>query len=125
MKRLAKTTIHLNLSRFALFGPGLCLVLLGIVAVVAPRLVIAVISTFFIFVGLLLVYLAYRVMEFRKKAEKVIKEFSSRVSVQAFGVQGGANHGLGNAASGNTTEIFTEEDIRSPRMPGDKKVTWH
>ena len=69
------------------FMPGLLLLLLGAVILIAPRFVMAVFAMFFIFLGVLFCYLAWKFMRFRKQLSSLTRELDGRIQVQAFHIR--------------------------------------
>jgi len=72
-------------GQFSLFVPGLVVVALGLGVVLAPGFFIALIATFFLTIGILLCYAAWRFVQIKKKWESLRKDFQGRVIIH--GVQ--------------------------------------
>jgi hypothetical protein len=69
------------------FIPGLFFISLGILVVLAPRLVIAALAGILLFVGALLCLFAYKFMQFQKKITSLSKQMESKVQFQGFEMQ--------------------------------------
>lgn len=83
MKRLDLSKhieLKVNNSSF-LFIPGVFFVLVGAMAVFAPGLLIAIVASVFLFVGLLLSFLAWKFLKFKKKVDEMTQQFSAHVNV--------------------------------------------
>lgn len=96
----------------ALFIPGLFLVALGLATVIAPRFFLALIAAFFVFVGLLLCLLAWKLIQLRRRFEQMTRSFEGRIVVH-------------DATAGETV-VEEEQWVESPRERSpDKKYTLH
>ncbi len=60
-----------------LFSPGIFFILLGLVTVLAPRLILGVVAALFIFIGFAVLVVAYKFYQLRKQADKMFKNFGS------------------------------------------------
>lgn len=69
------------------FIPGLFFITLGILVVLAPRLIIAALAGVLLFVGALLCFLAYKFIQFQKKIVNLSKEMESKVQFQSFEIR--------------------------------------
>ncbi len=78
--KLSAFSFDSNMS--ALFVPAAFFVILGLLTVLAPRFIIAMIASFFLFLGLLCAVVAWKFMQMRKKVEATLKNFQSKVIVQ-------------------------------------------
>ncbi len=66
------------------FLPGLMLMLLAVVVLVAPKLVFGAIAAVLFAVGLLLCYVAYRVIRFKRQLRDMAKNFERQFSSHDF-----------------------------------------
>jgi hypothetical protein len=66
-----------------LFIPALFFILLGLLAIVAPRFVLFLVASFFVFIGCLAAFIAWKFIQLRKKFNTVVKDLSGKVVVQA------------------------------------------
>lgn len=57
------------------FAPGLMLILLGIVVLAAPRLVLGALAFVLLGLGLLLCYIAYKFVIFKRHVQELTKNF--------------------------------------------------
>ena len=64
-----------------LLTPGLFLLLLGLVVIVAPQLVLAVLSAFLLFFGGLLLYLGYKFFRFKRMLDQEEKARTERLEM--------------------------------------------
>ena len=99
-------------SRYSiLFGPGVFFLLIGLAVLFAPRLVLAVVAAFFLFVGVMSLYLAWRFIEVKRNFTKTFNDLKSRVSIQTLQV----------------VDPQIEEQLRSEieRVRVDKKIILH
>ena len=96
------------------FAPGLFFLLLGLTALIAPRLLLAVIAGVFLLVGVLMIYVALKFLELKNKGEALYKEFQSRGFAGQIFVQ-----------SGPPQDIFTEEDPRRGKDGKSTKIIMH
>jgi Flp pilus assembly protein TadB len=69
-----------------LFVPGLCLVLMGVVALLAPRLILALVAGLFLFLGAVLCVVALKVAQLQRKFTRMAREFEGRIVVQGVNV---------------------------------------
>jgi len=67
-----------------IFMPGLFFAAMGVCALIAPQLLIAAISGFFLFLGLVFSLLAWKLIQLKKRFEKVARNFEARVYLEGF-----------------------------------------
>ena len=67
--------------------PGLFLIILGLASLLAPQLVIAVVSAFCLFVGAVLCFVGWKFVQFKSKVEKAFRQFDGKVFIQGVEVQ--------------------------------------
>ena len=67
-----------------LFGPGLFFLLIGCVALIAPKLLLAALAGFFLFIGISLSYFAWKLVSMKSKLEKSFDNFKNNVTIHAF-----------------------------------------
>ncbi|RMG42285.1 MAG: hypothetical protein D6719_06750 [Candidatus Dadabacteria bacterium] len=85
--RYINKNINFEGSNIALlFLPGIFLVAVGVVAVLAPRLLIAVLAGLCISVGVVFCYLAWKFLQFKRKVENAVNQFQGRIFVQGVSV---------------------------------------
>ena len=65
-----------------LFAPALFFILLGMLAIIAPRFVLFLVASFFLFIGCIAAFLAYKFVQMRKKFNDVVKDINSRVVIR-------------------------------------------
>jgi len=70
--------------RSAPFMPGLLLIFLALVVLVAPKLVFGALAFVLLTLGLLMCYVAYRIIRFKRQVTEMAKDFEKRFSVQGF-----------------------------------------
>lgn len=70
--------------RGAPFLPGLLLMLLAVVVLVAPKLVFGAIAVVLFAVGILLCYVAYRIVRFKRQLREMAKNFEAQFSKHDF-----------------------------------------
>ena len=75
-------------GRYIFFSPALFFVLLGFAILLAPKLFLFFIATFFFTVGCLAAVLIWKFLQFKNKFEKISKEFKGQVIVQGVRVDG-------------------------------------
>jgi len=66
------------------FFPAVIFIFLGLMALVAPKLLLAVVASFFVFVGLLCAFLAWKFIQLRRKVEKVVKDLKGSIVIQGY-----------------------------------------
>ena len=64
-----------------LFAPALFFILLGALAIIAPKLVLVLVASFFLFVGCVAAFLAWKFVQLRKKFESAVKDIQGKVVV--------------------------------------------
>jgi uncharacterized membrane protein len=69
-----------------LFVPGVCLVLMGIVALLAPRFILALVAGLFLFLGAVLCVVALKVAQIQRKFTRMAREFEGRIVVHGVNV---------------------------------------
>ncbi len=69
------------------FLPGVLLVCLALVVLVAPKLVFGAVALVLLTVGLLLCYVAYRVIQFKRQLSELVKGLEKRFTVQGFPIE--------------------------------------
>lgn len=85
-----------------LFSPGILLILLGIGVFLAPRLVLALLAAFFLAIGALLLFGAWRVVQLVKRANAMAEELKSKVVIQGFQYE-----------DPDETEVFVQDDRKT------------
>lgn len=66
------------------FAPGLMLILLGLVVLVAPRLVLGALAFLLLGIGALLCYVAYKFVAFKRRVETLAKNFEGSFQTSSF-----------------------------------------
>lgn len=69
------------------FIPGLFFISLGILVVLAPRLIIGALAGILLFVGALLCLFAYKFIQFQKKITNLSKQMESKVQFHNFEIR--------------------------------------
>lgn len=69
-----------------LFVPGIFLVLMGVAALLAPRLILALVAGLFLFLGAVLCVVAVKVARLQRKFTRMAREFEGRIVVQGVNV---------------------------------------
>ena len=70
-----------------IFSPGLFFVAIGISAIIAPQLVLAAIAAFFLFLGGVFCFVAWKVIKFKSRFERVAKNLEAKIVLQALEVR--------------------------------------
>lgn len=91
-----------------LLVPGLFLVLLGVVALIAPRFILALVAGFCLFVGALLCLVAFKIAQLQKRFARMAREFEGRIVV----------HGVDVVRPGDVVQDINVEPI-------SKKIIYH
>jgi hypothetical protein len=102
-----------NRAQLPLFGPGLFVILLGMMVLLVPKLFIFLIATFFVVVGAFLCFLAWKVIQLKKKWENIRREFQGK-----FVVQGVQLHGI-------QVEGLEKPEVVSADAVDSKKIIFH
>ena len=68
-------------------APGMFFFLIGIVALIAPRLVIIAVAAVFFFLGAVVCALGWKLMQLKGRVEKMARQFEGRVVVQGVNIQ--------------------------------------
>jgi membrane protein implicated in regulation of membrane protease activity len=88
--RIPKAKFSFSASRLSpgslLLVPGVFFVLLGIVALVAPRFILALIAGFALFVGALLCLVAFKIAQFQRKFARMARDLEGRIVVHGVNV---------------------------------------
>lgn len=109
-------SVHAS-NKALFFIPGVFLILLGAIAIMAPMLLIAAVSFFLLFFGIFFVFLAVKFLRMKKKFEEMTKQFQGRVIVQGVEVVDGE------------TEFFMDEDELEEELEEEealnKKIILH
>ena len=66
----------------ALFLPSIFFMAVGVFTLFAPHLVVAALATFFFFLGVLTLYVAWKLVQLRRKMELLVKNFEARIYIQ-------------------------------------------
>lgn len=74
-----------GVRRWSLYIPGILFIAMAVVVVMAPRLVVTLLSVMFLFFGVFLMYGTYRLLKLKKAIDARLKGLQGRVFVQ--GVQ--------------------------------------
>ena len=64
-----------------LFAPAIFFLILGLLAIIAPKLVLFLVASFFVFVGCIAAFLAYKFVQLKKKFNHVVKDINSKVII--------------------------------------------
>lgn len=78
------TRVVKSSQRSVPFVPGLLLIVLGLVVLVAPRLVLATIAFCLLMVGAVCCYVAYKLVAFRRQIQSLTKSFESSFQSPGF-----------------------------------------
>jgi membrane protein implicated in regulation of membrane protease activity len=89
----------------ALFTPGLVLVALAVAVVFMPSLVLGLVALFFLLMGVLCTFIAYKFMKVKRKVEHLVQQFDGKVLIK----------------TGNIAEGLFEESADSAQ----KKILYH
>lgn len=74
--------VQLVRRNYLLFSPGILLLVTGILFVVAPTLMIAIVSGFLMFFGTLFCIGAWKIVQLKRRIEDTIKKFDGKVVIQ-------------------------------------------
>lgn len=74
-------------ARAAVYGPGLFFIILGVVTVVAPKFILAVLAAFFVFIGVVLCWLGWKFFQLQKTLRDAAEKFQGQVRIQGVGFQ--------------------------------------
>jgi len=70
------------------FMPGLSLILLGAVIILAPKFFLAAVSTLLILMGGLLCYVAWKFVRLKKQFSRFAQDIQNSVEIRSFNVRG-------------------------------------
>jgi hypothetical protein len=73
------TFYHSQRRHGAPFAPGIFFILLGLLVVLAPRLLVGAVATLFIFVGAVACYVAWKIAQFKRH----LREVAQQVEIKA------------------------------------------
>ncbi|MBN8550591.1 MAG: hypothetical protein J0M12_14845 [Deltaproteobacteria bacterium] len=68
-------------------APGLFFILIGLVALIAPRLVIIAVASVFFFIGTVVCILGWKLMQLKSRVEKMAQQFQGQIIVQGVNLQ--------------------------------------
>lgn len=111
-------------SRVYSFAPGLFLIALGLVVFLAPELILALIATFFVFVGALVCFFTWKFFQLKRRFDQAREELEKQFKNSSFG-EARTSH---TARSGTRryedyiVDIELHED--GPSGPGKKQKTY-
>lgn len=87
-------------------APGVLLMMLGALALIAPTFLIAIIAAFFIFAGAIFCMVAWKLVQFKRKLEELARPLQGRIIIH--GAPGRSQifdpEELSNAGSGNDSK---------------------
>ncbi len=69
------------------FMPGIGLITLGAIIFLAPKLFLAAVGTFFVMLGVVACYIAWKFLSLKRHVSKLAEEFQNGVDIRAFQVQ--------------------------------------
>ena len=69
------------------FAPGLSLIILGIVVLIAPRLVIAALASILFLVGFVCCYLAWKFIRFKRQLTSFTRDLGGKIQIRAYQVK--------------------------------------
>jgi hypothetical protein len=89
--------------------------LTGMAFVLAPNLIIFLIACFFFLIGAIVWFIAYKLLLFKYRVEKIIRSFEGRIILQA----GGITSSLSNEEKSDSSSIIDTS------LDGRKKTYFH
>lgn len=78
-----------NGNLFVFFGPGLFFLFMGVVTLLAPHLILAMLAGFFVFLGVFFSLVAWKFISLKKRVEETAKRFQGRVFIHGLRVEDG------------------------------------
>ena len=118
LNTLLSGSVILSTKRSIPFLPGLLLVALGVVVLIAPRLVLGAIAFCLLALGGLLCYVAYKVVALRRRLHSLAKNFE--------GSMYGSLRGSGFKGAANSDKLFGDKpDIDITDFENTKKIVYH
>ncbi len=82
MKRVTDYMRNWQGGYAALFLPSMFFIAVGIFTLFAPHLVVAALAAFFFFLGAFTCYIAWRLVQLRRKMELLMRNFEARIYIQ-------------------------------------------
>lgn len=105
------------------FLPGVMLIALGIVVLVAPRLVLGAIALFLLALGGLFCYVTYKIIALRRQINTMAKNFEGSLYGS---LRGSGMGGSGMGGSGAKGSPFSDKpDIDITDFENSKKIVYH
>ena len=106
-------SVFVSTKRGIPFLPGLMLIALGIVVLVAPRLVLGAIAFFLLALGGLFCYVTYKIIALRRQINTMAKNFEGSVygSLRGSGIKG--------------SPFSDKPDIDITDFENSKKIVYH
>jgi len=105
-------------SALPILGPGIFFLVLGYTVIAAPSLLRSLLGGFFLFLGVLFVYLAYKFIQLRHSAERLFRNLERGIAIRAFKV-GQNETNVVETNSSNIAELWGFE------TKVDKKIILH
>lgn len=100
------------------FVPGLLLIVLGIIALVFPRLIFGAIALCLLALGGLLCYVAYKIALLRRHINSLAKNLEGSLY--------GSRRGAAFSVSGDRDSLFSDKpDIDITDLENGKKIVYH
>lgn len=90
-KEIKNFSIALS-NQALLFIPGAFFILLGVVAIMAPMLLVAAVSLFLVFFGVFFVVIAMKFLKFKRKVDDITKQFQGKLYIQGVEIVDGDDY---------------------------------
>jgi hypothetical protein len=92
-----------------LFTPGILFMFLGVAAVVAPRFLIAIGAAFFLLVGAIFCFVAWKLLQFKRKFDNLANTFRGKIYVEGVSVK----------------NVFEQQAQEEQTAETGKKIVYH
>ena len=87
LARITPLQLTRVLSNLSVFVPGIILVNLAFAVLLAPNMVVTLISGFLLFVGIFSCFIGWKLLRVKRRLEKMAKEFEGRVLIQGINLR--------------------------------------
>jgi len=74
-------------SQAIMYAPAVFFGIVGVIALIAPHLIPVLLSSVFLFVGVLLGVAAWKFLQLKRKFDHIVKEFDGRIMIQGLSVR--------------------------------------
>jgi hypothetical protein len=114
-------------GQVAVLIPGLLLVALGIAAILAPQIIAVLVAAFLIYVGVLALFVGWKIIQMRHRVQQMMQDLSQHVRVVSFNRGPFEDGGTGDPLidEGSVVELVQDDFTQEEAPPEIRKIIVH